>query len=84
MSKNHKKFTILLLSAPIGAGHRLAAEALLEHIQTNKEVEVIHGNIFDFFPSFLGQSFLKSYLWILSHCPWLYEIAYKWGNREST
>ena len=83
MAKNHKKFTILLLSAPIGAGHRLAAEALLEHLQKNSQVQVLHGNIFDFFPHCLGESFLKCYLWILGHCPWLYELAYKWGNRES-
>ena len=83
MSNNHKKFTILLLSAPIGAGHRLAAEALQEYLQKNSQVEVIHGNIFDFFPTFIGNGFLKGYLWILSHCPWLYEISYKWSNKES-
>ncbi len=83
MFNNHKKFTILLLSAPIGAGHRLAAEALQEYLQKNPQVKVVHGNIFDFFPSFLGTGFLKSYLWILKHCPWLYELSYKWSNRES-
>ena len=82
MSNIHKKFTILLLSAPIGAGHRLAAEGLQEYLQKNPQVEVIHGNIFDFFPHCLGQGFLKAYLWILGHCPWLYELAYKWGNQE--
>ena len=78
--KKHK-FTVLLLSAPIGSGHRLAAEALKDTFEENENVEVIHGNVFDFFPAILGKTFLKVYLWILEVCPWLYEMMYKWGNR---
>ena len=43
---------MLLLSAPIGSGHRLAAEALREAFAEHEEVEVVHGNVFDFFPHF--------------------------------
>ena len=78
--KTHK-FTVLLLSAPIGSGHRLAAEALKETFEKNKDIKVVHGNVFDFFPAILGKTFLKVYLWILGACPWLYEMMYKWGNR---
>ncbi len=46
MANNSKKYTVLLLSAPIGSGHRLC------------------------------------YLWILGCCPWLYELAYKWGDNQ--
>ena len=35
--KTHK-FTVLLLSAPIGSGHRLAAEALKETFEKNKDL----------------------------------------------
>lgn len=80
MTKKKQKYTVLLLSAPIGSGHRLAAEALREAFAEHEEVEVVHGNVFDFFPHFLGTAFLRSYLWILGCCPWLYELAYKWGN----
>lgn len=83
MSNIRKKYTVLLLSAPIGSGHRLAAEALREALSEQADVEVVHGNVFDFFPHFLGSTFLRTYLWILGCCPWLYELAYKWGNQQS-
>lgn len=79
MSEN--KITILLLSAPIGSGHRLAAEALKQAFEKNKNIKVIHGNVFDFFPAILGKTFLHTYLWILATCPWMYELMYKWGNK---
>ena len=82
MHETRKKYTVLLLSAPIGSGHRLAAEALEQALADRPEVEVIHGNIFDFFPQFLGKVFLGTYLWILKCCPWLYKLAYSWGNKQ--
>lgn len=69
MHETRKKYTVLLLSAPIGSGHRLAAEALEQALADRPEVEVIHGNIFDFFPQFLGKVFLGTYLWILNAAP---------------
>lgn len=82
MNKAEKNITILLLSAPIGSGHRLAAEALKQAF-AQKNVTVIHGNVFDFFPEILGSTFLKCYLLILKMCPCLYKLAYQWGNRQS-
>ena len=82
MHETRKKYTVLLLSAPIGSGHRLAAEALEQAFADRPEVKVIHGNIFDFFPQFLGKAFLGTYLWILKCCPWLYKLAYSWGNKQ--
>ena len=82
MQITRKKYTVLLLSAPIGSGHRLAAEALEQALADRPEVEVIHGNIFDFFPQFLGKAFLGTYLWILKCCPWLCKLAYSWGNKQ--
>lgn len=80
---NKKKFTVLLLSAPIGSGHRMAAEAIKEELETYENVEVVHGNVFSFFPKFIGDTFLCIYLWILKVCPWLYQMTYAWGNKES-
>lgn len=82
MQKAQKKYTVLLLSAPIGSGHKLAAEALEQALEEYSNVRVIHGNIFDFFPHFLGTAFLSTYLWILKCCPWLYKLAYSWGNKQ--
>lgn len=77
----NKKIKVLLLSAPIGSGHRLAAEALKETFENKENIEVVHGNVFDFFPEILGKTFLRVYLWILGACPWMYELMYKWGNK---
>lgn len=82
MQKATKRYTVLLLSAPIGSGHKLAAEALEQALSTYPDVKVIHGSIFDFFPHFLGTAFLTTYLWILKCCPWLYKLAYTWGNKK--
>ena len=78
-----KNYTILLLSAPIGSGHKLAAQALEQSFALADNVQVVHGSIFDFFPGSIGNAFLRFYLWVLSYCPWLYELVYKWGNRQS-
>ena len=79
---NKKQITVLLLSAPIGSGHKLAAQALEQEFARQSGVRVEHGNIFDFFPQWLGTAFLRAYLWVLASCPWLYELAYKWGDRQ--
>lgn len=83
MASSEKKYTILLLSAPIGSGHKLAAQALEQSFAGYADVRVVHGSIFDFFPGSIGNAFLSFYLWVLSYCPWLYELAYKWGNSQS-
>lgn len=83
MASCEKKYTILLLSAPIGSGHKLAAQALEQSFALAENVCVVHGSVFDFFPGSIGKAFLSFYLWVLSYCPWLYELAYKWGNRQS-
>ncbi len=77
-----KKYTVLLLSAPIGSGHKLAAEAIEQVLTGRDDVQVVHGSVFDFFPHFLGSAFLHTYLWILKCCPWLYRLAYSWGNQK--
>lgn len=82
MQEAKKQYTVLLLSAPIGSGHRLAAEALEQALAAYPDIRVIHGSIFDFFPHFLGTAFLTTYLWILKCCPWLYKLAYSWGNKK--
>ena len=82
MQNATKRYTVLLLSAPIGSGHKLAAEALEQSLAQYADVRVVHGNIFDFFPHFLGTAFLSTYLWVLKCCPWLYKLAYTWGNKK--
>ena len=55
----NKKIKVLLLSEPIGSGHRMAAEALKEAFGNKENIEVVHGNVFDFFPEILGKTFLR-------------------------
>lgn len=82
MEAKREKFTILLLSAPIGSGHRLAAQALQQVLAERGDVRVVHGNVFSFFPGFIGTAILRSYLLILAWCPWMYKAAYAWGNKK--
>ncbi|MBR1511781.1 MAG: hypothetical protein IJ625_03880, partial [Acidaminococcaceae bacterium] len=50
-----KKRKILILSAPIGSGHRMAAQALEEALSRLENTEVVQGNVFSFFPAVLGR-----------------------------
>lgn len=78
----NRKLKILILSAPIGSGHRMAAVALEEALLRLENVEVVQGNIFNFFPSVIGKAFLKFYETVLAVCPWLYALSYRWSNQE--
>lgn len=77
------KHKILILSAPIGSGHKLAAKALDEAFSKYDECEVVQASVFDFFPKIIGNVFLKSYLFMLKFSPSAYAVAYKWGNSPS-
>jgi len=81
-SAKNRKLKILILSAPIGSGHRMAAVALEEALLRLENVEVAQGNVFTFFPSWLGNGFLKCYEKVLVFCPSLYALSYRWSNRD--
>ena len=57
MAASACKYTILLLSAPLGSGHKMAAEALEEAFKKHGNVKVVNGSAFDFFPKWLGQHY---------------------------
>lgn len=78
--KDENMKRVLLLSAPVGSGHKMAAEALEQELKTRDEIEVIHGNIFDFLPAWVGNTFLLWYMKLLRFCPWLYGFAYSSGD----
>ena len=82
MSDKNRKLKILILSAPIGSGHKMAANALEEALLRLDNVEVLQGNVFTFFPSWLGKAFLGFYGKVLAFCPSLYALTYRWSNRE--
>lgn len=75
MASCEKKYTILLLSAPIGSGHKLAAQALEQSFALADNVQVVHGSIFDFFPAvsaMLFYVFIYGYSHIVPGCmSWL-------------
>lgn len=78
-----KQYTVLLLAAPIGSGHVLAAQALRQELERRGDVRVVQGDVFSFFPAVLGRAFLKGYLFVLGFCPWLYALSYRWGDRKA-
>lgn len=67
---------ILILSAPIGSGHKMTAQALVEELKNRNDIEIFEGDVFSFLPKWVGQSFLTCYLKLLQACPWLYGLAY--------
>lgn len=73
---------ILFISAPIGAGHIRAAQAVSQVLTMKHACETELCNVFDFFPPTIGQAILAIYLKILTVCPALYGTAYGWGNQS--
>lgn len=71
---------VLILSAPIGSGHKMTAAALAEELRTRENVEVVEGDVFSFMPAWIGKTFLFCYLKVLALCPWLYGAAYSSGG----
>lgn len=74
---------ILILSAPIGSGHKMTAQALVEELKNRKDIEIYEGDVFSFMPKWVGQSFLFCYLKLLQICPWLYGLAYSSGKSSN-
>lgn len=75
---------VLFLSAPIGAGHIRAAQAVakaLVNIDANSQTEV--ANIFAFLPPLWGRLILNIYLKILDVFPKAYGMMYGWGNESA-
>lgn len=81
-AKTRKKLKILVMSAPIGSGHKMAARALAEALRSCPRTEVEEGDVFTFFPAGWGKAFLVFYKKVLSVCPGLYALSYRWGNRS--
>jgi len=74
---------ILFISAPVGAGHIKAAQAVISALcKQNPCIETKMANVFDFFSPFIGKNILKVYLRILEAFPQLYGMAYSWGNES--
>lgn len=74
---------ILFFSAPIGAGHTRAAQAVrAAMLRHNSDLEIKITNVFDFFSPLLGRFILKTYLLILELIPPAYGLMYQWGNKD--
>lgn len=73
---------ILFISAPIGAGHIRAAQAVSQILREKHSCQTELCNVFDFFPRAIGQAILSIYLKILDVFPALYATAYSWGNQS--
>ncbi|EGO63134.1 MGDG synthase family glycosyltransferase [Acetonema longum] len=85
MSINRSKpARILLLAAPIGAGHIRAAEAVACAINRRSAlIECRVLNVFAFLPAWIAKGILTVYFSILRLFPQAYAAAYGWGNDSS-
>lgn len=78
-----RSLKILLIAAPVGAGHQKAAEAVgaaFKALEPSCTVQFL--DIFSFFPRCLVSFFLKAYMKSLFVFPQLYARAYAWGNQS--
>lgn len=73
---------VLILSAPVGSGHRMASFALAGVLRSlpNADLTVEEGDVFRLLPDWLGRGLLGLYGLILRRCPSLYALSYRWGN----
>lgn len=75
---------ILFITAPIGAGHIKAAQAVSQTIKAiHPDFQTEICNVFDFFHPTIGNTILKTYLKILGIFPQAYGAMYSWGNQSS-
>jgi len=82
MATEQKK--VLFISAPVGAGHVRAAQAVANALQEiDPAIHTQLANVFDFFHPSLGQGILKLYLKLLATFPQAYGTMYGWGNDSS-
>ncbi len=79
MGRQRRK--VLFISAPIGAGHVRAAQAVGAALRRlDPDVAAEFANVFDFFSPRLGRVILGGYLKVLDVFPQAYGAAYGWGN----
>ena len=78
-----KPLKIVLISAPIGAGHKKAAAALGEALEEMDSTCIVkYIDIFDFLPKKIVKTGLLLYFKSLIYLPNLYANAYRWGNHS--
>jgi len=74
---------VLFISAPVGAGHIRAAQAVSRMLNVNHDCHTELCNIFDLFHPVIGKTILNTYLKTLDVFPDLYGSMYGWGNRSN-
>lgn len=72
---------ILILSAPVGTGHQVAAAALAQEALRNG-AEVVTKDVFSCLPKVLVQIILSAYSLLLRWWPEGYALIYGWGNTQ--
>ena len=80
-----KNLKILIMDAPIGSGHVIAAKALKAELERQfVGAQIQHISTFDFLPKFLSSTFVRLYLLSLRISPKIYAFFYRWGNKEGS
>lgn len=73
---------MLILAAPLGTGHKMAAATLAQEAK-RQGFAVISADVFTFLPPGIGRIFLAGYQLLLRYWPAGYAALYQWGNRQS-
>ncbi len=67
---------LLIVHASAGAGHRRAAEAIYESLDSNLKQESSLVDILDFTPSFFKFTYSKGYIFLITRVSWLWSFFY--------
>ena len=73
---------ILIMAAPLGTGHKMAAATLVREA-ARQGFAVVTADVFSFLPGWLGRLVLAGYSLLLAWWPAGYALMYGWGNRQA-
>jgi processive 1,2-diacylglycerol beta-glucosyltransferase len=74
---------ILIMSAPFGSGHKLAATAVMQELSRSGAL-VEECDAFSFLPAWMGQTCLAVYGLLLKYWPEGFAMLYKWSNGKQS
>lgn len=74
---------ILIMSAPFGSGHKLAATAVMQEL-TRSGALVKECDAFSFLPAWMSKTCLTIYESLLKYWPEGFALLYKWGNKQQS
>ena len=79
-----QKKKVLILHAPLGAGHGAAAKAIAEaFLLRYPDIEVKSADVLDFSHELFKQTLPKAFYFFTLYIPFLYKLFYDYSNHRS-